>query len=79
MHSVMNIYMNDLLGEEKELPRVFTQSVTRAVILKDSNDYVTWSEFQSGFPIAVRQRKVLWNRYVSRTDLRLDLPDSSIP
>ena len=70
MHSVINIYMNDLLPENNELPRSFTESVTRAVILKQLNDYISWSDFLQGFPIAVRHRRVLWDRYLKRADLR---------
>ena len=72
MHSVLNIYMNDLLPDNKELPRSFTESVTRAVILKQFNDYISWSDFLPGFPIAVRHRRVLWDRFFSGADPRFE-------
>ena len=55
--------MDDLTDGNKELPRAFTSSVTRAVIVKDENDIVSWSDFSVGFPLAVRQRRVLWNQF----------------
>ena len=72
MHSVLDLYISDVIDRNKELPREFTEGLTRAIILRESHDYISWIEFLRGFPIAVRQRKVLWDRYVSRSDLRMD-------
>lgn len=70
MHSLLCIYFDDLLPENLELPREFTESVTRAVVASEGRDFVQWSDFLKGFPIAVRQRSLLWEQYLNRPDLR---------
>ena len=61
--------MNDL-QEDIEIPRKFSDSVARALMNPSSPDYVCWTEFLRGFPIAVRQRRVLWDEWNRRMDLQ---------
>jgi hypothetical protein len=65
IHHELNIYMSDLISADTELPRAFTSNVVRAVIVKDNTEFVAWSDFSVGFPLAVRQRRVLWDQYVN--------------
>jgi hypothetical protein len=66
MHSLMNIYLNDVVDQNSELPQAFTEAVSRAILIKnDANDFVNWMDFLSGFPIAVRHRKALWEQFSS--------------
>jgi hypothetical protein len=69
MHSVLSIYMSDLQNGNSELPRDFTNSVTRAVIMQQTKEWISWSDFSSGLPIAIRQRHELWEQYKARPDL----------
>ena len=59
MHSLLAMYGSDLVDENSEIPRAFTSAVVRAVMCTRGNDFVSWSEFLEGFPIAVRQRELL--------------------
>lgn len=71
MHVILSLYLSDVVsGLSSDLPRDFTDSVTRAVIVKDGRDFVGWSEFREGFPVALRQRHVLWEQWRNRPDLR---------
>jgi len=66
MHSVLSIYVSDVVQDSAEVPRSFTMAITRSIFLKDrAGDEVKWSEFLEGFPVAVRQRKALWNSFRS--------------
>jgi len=62
--------MNDL-QEDYELPVNFTSSVVRAMMTPSSSDHVCWTEFMNGFPVAIRQRRVLWDEWNRRQDLHL--------
>jgi hypothetical protein len=62
--------MNDL-QDNTELPRQFTDSVTRAIMTPESSEYVSWTEFLRGFPVAVRQRKILWDEWNRRQELQI--------
>lgn len=64
MHSLLSIYLSDLVASDAELPRSFSMAVTRAIFSTKGNEYVSWSEFRAGFPIAVRQRKFLWKQWI---------------
>lgn len=75
MHTILSLYLSDVVEESTpggDLPKDFTDSVARAVIVKDDRDYVCWSDFLAGFPVAIRQRHVLWEQYKVRPDLRLN-------
>jgi hypothetical protein len=63
MHSLLNLYLSDVSSEE--LPTGFTESVTRAVIARET-DYVKWTDFREGFPVALRQRHILWDQWRTR-------------
>ncbi len=72
MHAILSLYLSDVIDDTstRDLPKDFTDSVTRAVLVKDDRDYVRWTEFREGFPVAVRQRHVLWDQWKVRPDLR---------
>ena len=75
MHSLMNIYLNDVADVNGELPQAFTEAVTRAILIRnDAIDYVSWTDFLSGFPIAVRHRRLLWDQFSSDLTLIVRSP-----
>ncbi len=64
MHSLLSLYLGDVVEGPVELPRSFTKAVTQSVFLQDKQAcYVSWGEFVNNFPSAVRQRKVLWDTF----------------
>ena len=75
MHNIFNIYMSDIIEGEMELPREFTNCVIKAVFTPEKEGTVRWSEFQTGFPIAIRQRRTLWEEWGRRQDLHPYNPD----
>jgi len=76
LHNILNIYMSDLTEGRVEIPRSFTECVIRAVFAPESDGFVRWSEFCSGFPVAVRQRSTLWDEWNRRQDLHLANPEN---
>ena len=72
MHSLLAMYGSDLVDENSEIPRAFTSAVVRAVMCTRGNDFVSWSEFLEGFPIAVRQRELLWKQWKAQADLQAE-------
>lgn len=66
--------MSDLTDGKIEIPRDFTNCVIRAVFGPESEEFVRWSEFCKGFPVAVRQRGALWDEWNRRHELHIDYP-----
>lgn len=62
--------MSDLTQNKAEIPRDFSDCVVNAVLSPESDSFVRWSEFYRGFPVAVRQRLILWDEWNRRQDLR---------
>ena len=69
------MYLADVVEDDnQELPRGFTEAVTLSVFIKDRTiEYVNWSDFVSAFPMAVRQRKVLWESFQSQKQAVTDV------
>ena len=63
--------MADLVEDNSELPRSFSDSVTRAVMNPTPEGHVRWTDFVKNFPVAVRQRRILWDAWSRREDLQI--------
>ena len=80
MHSILSLYLGDVIEGPTELPRSFTTAVSLSIFAKDSSStHIQWGDFITGFPMAVRQRKVLWDTFCNQNNTKAGLLGKELP